>query len=518
MSQQETNAQRVAKNTGFLFIRTTLVLVVSLYTSRVVLQTLGVDDFALYNVVGSIVVLFSFLQTALNNATYRYLAYELGRGDHERLVHVYSMAINTHLLLAFVLFIVLETGGVWFVNNKLVIDATRLPAANWAFQFSLLTFCVGIIRTPFNSSIIAHERMNFYALISIIEVFLKLGVVFLLLLSPFDKLISYSALLFLVSLVVMICYIIFCRVSFKDCRYYRYWDTGLLKQFSTYSGWSLLVNVADISTAQCLSIFFYNLLGTIANASLGIANQVIGALNSFLHTFTQAFNPQIIKNYAAGRYDSFMRMLFSTSKISYLLLLLLAIPIVTNIDWVLSVWLGEYPAFTPPFVQIIIVLSLIDAFQAPLWQAVHATGNIKTHQILMSSIKILTIPLVYIALKNGRDGNFALWIWTFLNLACAIVRTLYLRKLIQLDVVKYLKDVVVKIIVVTILSVPVPFLVAKCFSNGFIAFLCSSAIGCSLVLLTGFFYALSNEERLIFRSMPIINSFIKKFPQGWLKR
>ena len=507
---QISNAQRIAKNTGFLFIRMILVLFVSLYTSRVILKTLGVDDFALYNVVGSVVVFFSFLQTALNNATYRFLAYELGRGESEHLNQIYSMAINAHVLLAILVFIVLEIGGVWFVNNHLNIDPDRIHAANWAFQFSLLTFCFNIIRTPYNSNIIAHERMDFYAIVSIIEVLLKLGIVYLLVLSPFDKLVSYSALLSIVALIVWMLYIVYCKKVFKDCYYIRFWDSSILKSFTSYSGWSLLVNVADVSTAQCLSIFFFNILGTIANASLGIANQVVGALNAFLHTFTQAFNPQIIKTYAAEKYDAFLRLLFSTSKVSYLLLLLLTIPVISNINYILSIWLGDYPAYTPSYVIVIIALSLIDAFQAPLWQAVHATGKIKTHQIMMSSIKILTIPLVYIALRLGYNGVVALLIWTTLNLVCAIVRTLYLQVLIHFDVSSYLKDVVVRIMVVSVLSIPFPLLISRSISNAFIAFLLSSLIGVLLVIGLGYFFALNNDERQLLRTMPFIKHLLIK--------
>lgn len=506
---KETNAQRVAKNTGYLFIRTFLVLLVTLYTSRVVLRTLGFEDFGLYNVVGSVVVFFSFLQTALNNATYRYLAYELGTGNEEKLKQVYAMAINSHVLLALLLFILLEVGGVWFLNNRLNVPTDRLGAANWVFQFSLLTFCFNVIRTPFNSNIIAHEHMNFYALVSIIEVLLRLGIVFMLMWSPVDKLVTYGALLTIVAFVMLIVYVAYCHVTFKDCRYMRYWDMGLMRQFMAYSGWSLSVNVADTTTYQCMSIFFFNILGAVSNAALGIANQVISALNQFLHTFTQAFNPQIIKSYAAGRLDTFMRMIFTTSKISYFLLLLLAVPVVVNIRFILSLWLGEYPEMTPYFVEIIIIYALVDAFQAPLWQAVHATGNIRTHQILMASIKILAIPSIYIALKLGYSGKMALVIWALLNLCCAIVRTLYLRRLIHLDVKAYLNEVVLRIGIVTILVVPASYLISSWLGQNWLGFICSSLVAFVLTCGVCYGYGLSPMERNLLKTMPIINKILK---------
>lgn len=505
----ESNAQRVAKNTGFLFIRTFLVLLVTLYTSRVVLRTLGFEDFGLYNVVGSVVVFFSFLQAALNNATYRYLAYELGTGDSTKLKQVYSMAINSHGLLAVLVFVLLEIGGVWFLNNKLNIEPERIHAANWTFQFSLITFCINIIRTPFNSNIIAHEHMNFYALISIIEVVLRLGIVFLLVWSPTDKLITYAALLAAVSVIVMICYVAYCHHSFKDCQYERYWNANLLRQFTAYSGWSLLVNVADVTTTQCMSIFFFNILGAIANAALGVANQVISALNQFLQTFTQAFNPQIIKNYAAGRYDAFMRMIYSTSKISYFLLLLLAIPVVLNIHYILRIWLGKYPEETPAFVQMIIIYSLIDAIQAPLWTAVHATGRIRTHQILMASIKILAIPSIWVILHFGGTGTEAIAIWALLNLACAIVRTIYMHHHIHLDLYHYFRYVIIPAALVTIIVVPITYCIVTSISQAAVGFFLSTLISVVLTCISCYVIGLNKDERKLLKTMPILRKIIK---------
>ena len=505
----ESNAQRVAKNTGFLFIRTFLVLLVTLYTSRVVLRTLGFEDFGLYNVVGSVVVFFSFLQTALNNATYRYLAYELGTGNSEKLRHVYSMAINSHILLAVCVFVLLEIGGVWFLNNKLNVSPDRIHAANWTFQFSLLAFCINIIRTPFNSNIIAHEHMNFYALISIVEVVLRLGIVLMLVWSPADKLITYAALLAVVSGIVMICYVAYCHYSFKDCLYQRYWDGSLLRQFTSYSGWSLLVNVADVTTTQCMGIFFFNVLGAVANAALGVANQVISALNQFLHTFTQAFNPQIIKNYAAGRNESFMRMIYSASKISYFLLLFLAVPVVMNIRYILAIWLGEYPEDTPSFVQMIIIYSLIDALQAPLWTAVHATGKIRTHQLMMSAIKIMAIPSIWLILHYGGTGTEAIIIWVVLNFVCAAVRTLYMHHHIQLDLHHYLRYVLIPIALVTLAVVPLAFLIRKSCDNEAVAFLLSSLTAMLLTIISCYMLGLDKEERKLLSTMPLLRKILK---------
>ena len=493
----ESNSQRIAKNTGLLFIRTLLILFVGLYTSRVILRVLGFDDFGILNVVGSVVILFSFLKNALTNATYRYLAYEIGKNSGKTISKVYSMAINVHALLAIILFVILEIGGVWFVNNKLNISSDRIYAANWVFQFSLLTFCVSILQTPFNSNIIAHEKMNFYAFISIIEAVLKLVVVFMLIQSPIDKLISYSILLFIVSVVILLLYIYYCSKTFRDCNYYSYWNIKFLKKFSSYSGWSLLVNTVDIVTQQSISIFFNLFLGVIANAALGIANQVTSQVNTFLGTFTQAFNPQIIKSYASKDLSYFYQLLYSACNISFMLLLLLSVPVIVNIKYLLFLWLGDFPPQTPSYVIAILIFLLIDSLQAPLWQAVHATGNLKTHQLLMSSIKVLSIPLFYLALNLGYDGCVVLYIWVIVNFSCAVVRTIYMKKLINLSLAFYLRDVILKILTLSIVVVPLPIFVSYYIEDSMLSFFLSSVISVLLICSVGYFYCLNQKERNI---------------------
>ena len=294
----ESRINQLAKNTFFLYFRMILVLLVTLYTSRVVLKILGFEDFGLYNLVGGVVVFFSFLKTALTNATYRYLAFSLGENNIKELKEVYSMAINCHVILAIILWILMEVVGVWFLNFHLEIPDDRILAANWVFQFSLLTFCFGVLLTPFHSNIIAHERMNLYAVISIVEVVLKLAVAFLLVLSPVDKLIAYAFLLFLTSVLILGVYIIYCRKEFKDTNYIHFWDKKWVYRFSSYSGWSLFVNGADVCTQQSLNVFFNWFVGVVGNAAFGLSNQVNGGINLFMANFSQAFNPQIIKSYA----------------------------------------------------------------------------------------------------------------------------------------------------------------------------------------------------------------------------
>lgn len=470
MSVENNNSSRVAKNTLYLFFRMILVMLVGLYTSRVVLEYLGVEDYGIYNLVGSVVVLFSFLQQALTNATYRYLAYGLGEGDKVKLSSIFSMSVNVHIILAIVLFLLCETFGLWFLLHKLVVPEGRMDAAVVVFHFSILTFCLNIIKTPYNSSIIVHERMNFYAYTSIVEVILKLLIVYLLVVFSYDKLILYSVLLFFVSLILFVWYFLYCNRAFIECKYKFIWEGGVAIDMVKYSGWSVVVNMVDVAVNQSVAFFYNVFFGVVANAAMGIANHVNGYLNQFLSSFTQSYNPQIIKSYAAGSFDYFIKLIFATSKFSYYLLFLLAVPVALNIDLILELWLKTPPEGTGIFIIMMIAYSLIDAYSAPLWIGVHATGNLRTHQLLMSSIKVFNIPLAYFLLKLGCPAWSALAIKAFLNFVCSILRPVYVQHLYSLPLKKYLLQVILIIYAVTALILPLPIYFVSIIDNPWLRF------------------------------------------------
>jgi O-antigen/teichoic acid export membrane protein len=506
---ENTDAKRLARNTVTLFVRMVLVLIVTLYASRVVLRTLGFDDFGIYTAVASVVIFFGFLKNALTNATSRYLAFELGRGDTEQLKKTFSMAVNCHVILAAALWILLEIGGLWFIGHKLNVGPERLQAAKALFQFSLLTFCISIVQTPFQSNIIAHEKMDGYAVLSVLDALLKLAAAFLIVLSPIDRLVSYGLLLFVVALLILICYIVYNVVSLKDTRYVRSWDGKLVGQFASYSGWSLLVNAADVTTQQCIAIFVFNLIGKVASAAIGVANQVSAGIGMFIANFSQSYKPQIVKSYASGDLGYFHRLLFSASKISFILYLLIAVPIVANIDFVLRIWLGDYPPLAPSYITVIVIYFLFDSFQEPLWQAVHATGKLRTHQIMIASIKFLAIPAMYFVLKAGHSGAAALAVWAGLNVVCAVARTLYMKHLINLDLKAYLSRVILRITVLFLAVVPVSFWIARTLGSNWKGFLVSSAVSVALVLAVGVFFVLDSNERGLLKSVPILGKLIK---------
>lgn len=506
MGDNSGNSRRVAKNTLYLYMRMLIVMVVGLYTSRVILNTLGVENYGIYNVVGGVVVLMSFLHQALTNATYRFLTYDLGLDNIEKLKKTFSMSLNVHLILAGIVFLLAETVGLWILYTKLVIPDGRITAAFWAYQFSMISFCVSVIQTPYDSIIVAHEKMDFFAYMSIAEVFLKLVIVFALTILPGDKLIWYAFLFLFITVFVFFCYFILCKCKFEECTYIKYWDNTLVGKFVKYSGWSVVVNFVDIAVSQSIVFFFNIYVGVVANAALGVANQVNGKMNQFVNGFSSAFNPQIIKSYAKGDRNYFLNIIYSTSKLSYFLLLMLSFPIVYNIQFILDFWLGIVPEGTSLLVVYIVLFSLIDAYSAPLWIAAHANGNIKTHQLLMASIKIVNIPLAFFLLKYGCPAWSALATKAALNLVCSIVRPIYMTQLILLPLMTYVKKVFLPIILVTVLSVPLPYYLGTLYEQGWVRIFVTA--GCFFVIASMAIMSvgLSSHER----NMALIMLKIKK--------
>lgn len=502
MSNEKEKSKRIAKNTLFMFFRMLLVVCIGLYTSRVVLNTLGIEDFGIYNIVGSIVVFLMFFKNALTNATYRFLAYELGKKDMTRLSRTFAMSFNMNAVLAGILFILLEGGGIWIINNYLNIAPDRLPAAHWVFQFSILCFIIEILKTPYNSCVIAHERMDFYALTSIIEVVLKLGIVYCLLIVDWDKLILYAALIALVALIIGMWYVIYCLKHFPETHYRFFWDKKMLRQLLSYSGWSVVVNAVDISVNQ-VNNFFFNLFGgVVVNAAMGITNQVNAHLNNFISSFTQSFNPQIIKSYAEGDHNYFMKLIFSTSKLSYFLLFAAAFPLFMFIDFILQIWLGTVPPMTGTFIRLVIGYMLFDSFSAPLWQAVHATGQLKIHQSLIAGIKILNVPLSWYLLSNGYPMASALAAWTALNGVCALVRIFYMHTLINLPLKAYFREVIGSIILISALSILLPlYYYFKYGGNDWTSLASASAMFFVCYIPLIYYVGLNTKERTLLTTM-----------------
>lgn len=448
--------KRIAKNTIALYIRSLAVMLVSLYTSRIVLKTLGEDDFGIYNVVGGVVVLFSFIQGAMATATQRYLNYELGRGDINGAGRVFSMSMTVHIAIAISIIILSETVGLWFLDTQMHIPPERYTATQWVYQFSILACCINILRIPYNASIIAYEKMSFYAYVSILEVMFKLGVVYLLLLTENDKLIVYAGLMVVVPFTISLVYRYFCRTRFEICHYFIFWDKKLFKEIFGFSAWSLFGSIANLGASQGLNILFNIFCGVTVNAAMGLAQQVNSAVNQFITNFQTAFVPQIVKLYAKGEKEEFLKLIFRSSKVSYYLILLLGLPVIVYAKPLLEIWLHEVPDYTVQFTQLMIIFSMIDAVSGPLWNSVQATGKIRNYQILMSSIIALNVPFAYAVLKFGGSPVLVLTIRVLINLTLHFVRIFYLKGIFDFPSLQYIRVVMSRIVVVTITSLPLP--------------------------------------------------------------
>jgi O-antigen/teichoic acid export membrane protein len=441
----------IVKNTLFLYFRMFLVMGVTLYTSRIVLEQLGVSDYGVYSIVGGIVALFGFLNSSMSSATQRYLAFDLGKKDDKKLQKTFSATLTIHLAIAIIILFFAETLGLWYVNYKVILPPERLFAANVVYQFSVLTALIGIIQVPYDSLIMAYEKMNIYAYISIVEVSLKLTLVFFLVYYPGDKLIAYGAMMFLVSLIIRIAYQIYCKKKYVVSKYKFEYDKIYFKELISYSGWNLFGGLASVSRGQGINIVLNLFFGTVANAAYGLTLQVQSATNQFVTNFQRAVNPQIIKTYSEGNLKRMQKLIIQSSKFSFLLMFLLVAPILLNTDFILNLWLKNPPKYTVIFVQLSLISILIDSVSYPFRTGVQATGHIKLYQAVVGSIQLLSIPISYVWLYLGGEPEvvfYAIIMGSFLSL---IFRVYFLHKQVKLNINEFLNQVISRVLVICLL-------------------------------------------------------------------
>ena len=402
MSQD--NNKRIAKNTLLLYIRMLFTMAVSLYTSRVILNTLGVEDYGIYNVVGGVVAMFGFLNSAMSSATNRYITFNLGKGDNKRLQTIFSTTLQIHTIIAIVIVIFAEIFGTWFLYNKMQIPNDRLDAAFWVLQSSILSSVIMILSVPYNAAIIAHEKMSAFAYISIVEVVLRLIIVYLLNVFSYDKLIIYAILALAVQILIRFCYSIYCHRHFKETKYIKVWDKSLFKEMMSFAGWSFWGNIAGILYTQGLNMLLNVFFGPVVNAARAIAVQVQGAVQHFVSNFQMALNPQITKTYASGEIDQMHMLMFRSARFSFLLLFFIAFPLLLETDFILQLWLKTVPDNAVIFTQIMICISLIYTTANPCVIANQATGKVKIYQMVVGGILLLILPISYIVLKLGAPA------------------------------------------------------------------------------------------------------------------
>ncbi len=410
-----------------LYIRMLFVIGVGLYTTRVVLNTLGVSDYGIYNVVGGIVAMLTFLNTAMTGASQRYISFELGRADFARLNKVFCTSVNIHVLISLIIFVFAETIGLWFVNARLNIPEERMLTANWVYQFSILTLMLTVWSVPYNSCIVAHEHMKAFAYIGIAETLMKLGIVYLLQLGNYDRLFLYAVLVLAVAVVVQVLYVLYCRRHFAESVYRLSFDAKLFREMFSFAGWSLLGNLGfsfkDSVSNIILNIFF----GTTVNAARGVAMQVNNVIVSFANNFTMALNPQITKQYAVGEVTQSLSLVYSGARFSFFLLMLVAVPFLINQDYILGLWLDEVPEYTDIFITLTLLASLLYTMSGPLSTALYATGNIKAFQIGICLLMLSELPIAYLLLSVGYPPYYAM-LPTLATYSVAIFYRLYLLR------------------------------------------------------------------------------------------
>lgn len=461
MNNHSGDQKRIAKNTVMLYIRMILIMLVSLYTTRVVLNVLGETDYGIYNIVGSVVVSMIFIQHSLMSATQRFLSYEMGLKDEGNVAKVFSSSLNLHLKFILIILLILETVGLWFLNYILDIPADRMLAANIVYQFSILTFCLNMIRIPYNAIIISYENMNIYAAVSIVEAILKLSIVIALKYLYSDKLIAYGVLVFVITLMINAMYIAYCRRSYKaDTKSDFKGDKVVIKKLRGFLGWNLLGGVTGVATNEGPNYFMNYYLGVSVNAAMGVAKQVSGAIYSFATSFQNAFNPQIVKAYAANEKEYLYDLINKTSLLSFYLLFLFAFPIINSADFIFHLWLVDVPQYTVIFCILIILSQFVATLSSPLWMVAHATGDIKVYQIVLSILSLLIIPVSFIVLVLHYPPYYILVFQIFLNILIFIYRLFFARAKIGLSIRRFFRDVILKCLYLSIIIIPVPLLLS----------------------------------------------------------
>lgn len=491
MSNLESN-KKIIKNTAFLFLRMFLIMVVNLYTSRIVLNLLGVEDFGIYNVVSGIVLLFSFFNSAMEVGTQRFLSFELGKNNHKQLSKVYTTSIIVHISIAVIALLLLETIGLWYLNKYINVPSNRIVALNWVYQFTIISFIFLIIRVPFNALIISYERMSAFAYFSIVEVFLKLALVFLLKIIVFDKLITYSVITFLVTLLITLMYIFYCYAKIKECKYTQIIDKKLFFLLISYSGWNLVGAISNIGSSYGINLIINIFWGVTVNAAYAIAFQIKSAVMSLSSNFQIAMNPQIIKSYASSDYDYMQIVIYRGAKYSFYILYIITLPILINSHFILKMWLGFVPEYSNIFTKLMLITVLIDSISGTLMIASQASGKIKVYQIIMGSIIILNLPISYIFMKNGFNPSVVFIIGIIISIISLFVRICLVSNLIQVSIVKYLKQVLGNITLTILISLITPLIAFYLFNISLFVFSLMSLVSS---IITIYFLGLDKFER-----------------------
>ncbi|MBQ9556325.1 MAG: lipopolysaccharide biosynthesis protein [Muribaculaceae bacterium] len=498
------NSSRLAKNTVVLYLRMLVTTLIGLYTSRVILQALGVDDFGLFNAVGGLVAMFAIVSASLSTATSRYLTYELGRGDEERLKTVFSTSVNVQIGIS--LFVVVVGGllGWWFVDYRMNIPADRMSAANWVLICSILTFAVKLISIPYEASIIAHEKMNVFAYLNIFMAVMKLAIVFTLFYSPFDKLKTYTFLLLALHLLIRFIYTVYCKRHYVECKYKLVYDAPLLKEMTQFAGWNFFGNAAWLFNTQGITVLINIFFGVTVNAARGIANQFESVVLEFVNSFMMALNPQITKSYASGDLDGMQRLVCRGAKYSFFLMMLFAIPGILETKRILSSWLGIVPDYAIDFVRLTFLSSMCTVLGNTLVTAQLATGKIKKYQIVITLYGAWVFPFTWLAFKLGGSPLWAYFVFCIIYFGMVFVRIYLVKDLIKLSWRYYIKEVILKSALTFLIALVPPLIVFLLMEDSVLRLLCVCLVSILADIAVIFMIGMQASER------QSINQFVRK--------
>lgn len=496
MKDLETNrGQRIARNTLMLYVRMLFLMFIGLYTSRVVLSTLGVTDYGIYGVVGGVVALFSVISGSLSAAITRFITFEMGKGTEARLKNVFSSAVTVQLILALLVVVIAEPLGIWFIENEINMPPDRHDAAHWVFQFSLLTFVINIISIPYNASIIAHERMSAFAVIGVLEGLAKLAVAFLIMFSPIDRLVYYAILMCVVAVGVRMAYSVYCRRHFPECRYTFMWEPDLLRQMFAFAGWNFIGAASGTLRDHGGNVLINIFCGPVANAARAVSVQLGGAVQSFVSNFMTAVNPQITKSYAAQEKEYALSLVFRSSRYSFYLLYMLALPVLFNAGYILDLWLEDVPARSENFVCLALLLSLSECLSYPLVTLMLATGNIRNYQLIVGGLQLMNLPVSYLVLKSGAPPESIIVVAIVISQICLFARLLLLKGMTGLSASGFIKAVYLRVAAVFIVSGSVIYLISYMLKSDFVSFVISCIV-CIVVNTAGIWLiGIDNEER-----------------------
>ena len=478
----------IAKNTLMLYVRMIFLLLVGFYTSRVVLDSLGEDDYGIYGVVGGVVAMFSIISGALSSAVSRFITFEMGKGGKADLNKVYSTSVLIQILLSFLIVAFCEPVGIWFIRNAMTISPDRIPAALWVLQFSILSFVVNLMSVPQMASITAHEKMSAYAYIGILDGILRLGVALLIVHSPTDRLVWYSALMACSVVIVRMAYGLYCRKHFPECRFRLIFEKGLVKEMFSFAGWNFIGVTSGVLRDQGGNILVNIFFTTAMNAARGVAVQLNGAVQGFVTNFMTAVNPQITKSYASGDRDYMLSLVKKSSRMAFFLLFILALPMLFNTEYLLELWLKEVPEHSVVFVRLFLIFALSESLSSPLITAQLATGNIRNYQIIVGGLQLLNLPVSYLFLKYGAPAQSTVAVSIVISQICLIARLMLLRKMVGLSPKEFFGQVYVRVMSVSAVSVVFPLLLAGMIQEGFAGFclsvlLCVACAGVSILYI-----------------------------------